>query len=387
MNSRISWQQLKGLLFVKGIFALLLAAPGMASATATINIKDTNYPIPSGAYFVSPDGKNTNSGKTPDSPWSVAKALASAPSGSTVVFRGGTYRNITANINKKLTLQAYPHEKPWVKGSVIVTDWVADRAIWRKDGWNYSFALNMGSEYIDPKYPMARYGDMVYINGVSLKQVASKAEVVPGTFYVDSASKQLYIGDNPAGKTVEATAIEDGLIIAPKFGSSTVIRGLGFAHYADSALNVQADFPRENEYVSKETGKVNSDDTLVSRLIRYHLYVKSRPATNRFDWKLTMADYLGAHEFLVESQYPSGNTLQENPMESDRTVIQKLTRSQRDALVDVLVSIFNTNRAQTPTQTPSASPSPSPLAPPPTTSNSPAKPSLPQPGDAQLLMP
>jgi hypothetical protein len=147
------------------------------------------------------------------------------------------------------------------------------------------------------------------------------------------------------------------------------------------------DFPRENEYVSKETGKVNSDDTLVSRLIRYHLYVKSRPANNRFDWKLTMADYLGAHEFLVESQYPSGNTLQENPMESDRTVIQKLTRSQRDALVDVLVSIFNTNRAQTPTQTPRASPSPSPLAPPPTTSNSPAKPSLPQPGDAQLLMP
>lgn len=145
--------------------------------------------------------------------------------------------------------------------------------------------------------------------------------------------------------------------------------------------------PQENQYVSQETGEIASEDTLVSRLIRYHLYVKSRPPNYRLDWKLTMADYLGAHEFLVESQYPSGNTLQENPMESDRTAIQKLTRSQRDALVDVLVSIFNTNRAQTPTQTPSTSPSPSPSAPPPTTSNSPAKPSLPQPGDAQLLMP
>jgi parallel beta-helix repeat protein len=286
---------------VKGIFALLLAAPGMASATATINIKDTNYPIPSGAYFVSPDGKDTNSGKTPDSPWSVAKALASAPSGSTVVFRGGTYRNITASINKQLTLQAYPHEKPWVKGSVIVTDWVADRAIWRKDGWNYSFALNMGSEYIDPKYPMARYGDMVYINGVSLKQVASKAEVVPGTFYVDSASKQLYIGDNPAGKTVEATAIEDGLIIAPKFGSSTVIRGLGFAHYADSALNVQAPQVMVEDNTFVWNGVQGAGFTGADAIVRGNTF--------SYNGRKGVAGYL-AHRMLLENNTISYNNVE-----------------------------------------------------------------------------
>jgi hypothetical protein len=138
--------------------------------------------------------------------------------------------------------------------------------------------------------------------------------------------------------------------------------------------------PLENHYVSKETGEVDSNNTLVSRLIRYHIYSKSRPPYYRLDWKLTMADYLGAHEYLVESKYPSSNTLKENPMERDQAAIQKLTRAQRDALIDVLVSIFNPNRPTAPEPSPSGSP-------PPQTPNPTATPSLPQPGDARLLLP
>jgi len=140
-------------------------------------------------------------------------------------------------------------------------------------------------------------------------------------------------------------------------------------------------FPLENQYVSNETGNVDSDSTLASRLIRYHIFVKSRPPNYRLDWKLTLADYLGAHEYLVESQYPGGNTLRQNPMEGDRAAIEKLSRAQRDALIDVLVSIFNPNPSRTPAPAPSASP------PPPTTPNPRATPSLPKPGDAQLLLP
>ena len=152
------------------------------------------------------------------------------------------------------------------------------------------------------------------------------------------------------------------------------------------------DFPKENQYVSKETGKVNPDDTLVARLIRYHVNVKSRPPNYRFDWKLTLADYLGANESLPETTYPSGNTLQTNPIEGDRAAIQKLNRSQRDALVTVLVSVFTRNSLETQAspqqpstaspQQPTASPSPQPAPTPRTTT-----PSLPKPGDAQLLLP
>jgi len=238
MNSKISLQ-LKFLFF--SVFALCLTTPSVASAA--INIKNTNYQIPRGAYFVSPNGKATNSGKTPNSPWTVAKAIESAGSGATIVFRGGTYRNVNTNISKKLTLQPYPHEKVWLKGSIDVKGWVAEGGRWRKDGWTYSFPRNVSSQYMNPKYPMAGHRDMVYINGVSLKQVGSKAAVGPGRFYVDSARNKLYIGNNPAGKTVEATALAKGVTIwkgGSHSASGTVVRGLGFAHYADTAVNVLA---------------------------------------------------------------------------------------------------------------------------------------------------
>lgn len=142
--------------------------------------------------------------------------------------------------------------------------------------------------------------------------------------------------------------------------------------------------PRENQYVSKETGKVDERNTLATRLMRYHIFVKRRPPMYRLDWKLTLADYIGANEYLVESQYPSANTLNQNPMESDRAAIEKLTRAERDALVNILVSIFNPNRNQ---QVPGSNSSTSPSQPKPTSPNLRATPSLPQPGDAQLLMP
>lgn len=142
------------------------------------------------------------------------------------------------------------------------------------------------------------------------------------------------------------------------------------------------DLPRENKYVSRETGKVNPDNTLVNRLIQYHLYVKGRSPNYRLDWKLTLADYLGANELIQEGTYPGANTLRSNPLEGDRASINRLTRKQRDALVQSLESIFNPNssNAATDTQTP---PQPS------SAPNAQTTPSFPQPkpGDAQLLQP
>jgi len=138
--------------------------------------------------------------------------------------------------------------------------------------------------------------------------------------------------------------------------------------------------PKENQYVNRETGKVDENSTLASRLIRYHVFVKSRPPGYRLDWKLTLADYLGVHQYLVESQYPGATTLRQNPMESDRAAISKLTRKQRDDLVNVLATIFNTNPPEAPATKPVTSPPP---PKPPTPNNT--KPTLPQPGDAQLL--
>ncbi|MBD1935950.1 hypothetical protein H6F73_01240 [Microcoleus sp. FACHB-68] len=157
--------------------------------------------------------------------------------------------------------------------------------------------------------------------------------------------------------------------------------------FAQQATAVQAgaqvyqrlpDFPLENDYVNQETGKVDPDNTLVSRLIRYHIYVKGRPPNYRLDWKLTLADYLGANELIDETVYPGRDVLRENPMEKDRAVISRLDRTQRDALIQALVTIFNPNYENI--AEPEPAPNPAPDIP-----QTPNRKPLPQAGDADLL--
>lgn len=151
------------------------------------------------------------------------------------------------------------------------------------------------------------------------------------------------------------------------------------------------DFPRENQYINRATGKVAESNTLISRLIRYHIYVKSRPVNYRLDWKLTLADYLGVNERMPSETYPSADTLRTSPFQNDVAVIRSLNRAQRDALVQTLVNVF-TSRNDAPE--PSATPTPQPPNAVPTAPTVPAPTAPlvtpqrePQPGDAQLLLP
>jgi hypothetical protein len=146
------------------------------------------------------------------------------------------------------------------------------------------------------------------------------------------------------------------------------------------------DFPRENQYINRETGKVAESNTLISRLIRYHIYVKVRPVKYRLDWKLTLADYLGANERIPAETYPSADTLRTNPFQNDVAVIRSLNRTQRDVLVQTLVNVFTAgDNASEPITAPTPQPP----------NVAPATPIAPQvapqretrPGDAQLLLP
>ena len=132
--------------------------------------------------------------------------------------------------------------------------------------------------------------------------------------------------------------------------------------------------PLENKYVSRESGKVSPDNTLVSRLIEYHIYVKGRAPNYRLDWKLTLADYLGVNELIQDTTYPGAKTLRQNPIEGDRAAINRLNRQQRDALVQSLVSVFTPNTSTSPSsESPTNNQQPTPTF------------SQPKPGDADLL--
>ncbi|WP_068818301.1 hypothetical protein [Phormidesmis priestleyi] len=101
------------------------------------------------------------------------------------------------------------------------------------------------------------------------------------------------------------------------------------------------DLPLENQYVNRETKKVDPNNTLVSRMIRYHQYVKGRPINYRLDWKMTLGDYLGINEPIIDSDYPGSNNLRKNPLDRDRAVVNRLTLKQRNTLVQTLVNLFS----------------------------------------------
>lgn len=96
------------------------------------------------------------------------------------------------------------------------------------------------------------------------------------------------------------------------------------------------DFPLENHYQHTETGEIATDNTLVYRLLQYHERVERRPLASRFDWKLTLADYMGVNEWMDESSYPD-RFLAVNPFHQDREMIQSLNRQQREALIQALL--------------------------------------------------
>lgn len=67
--------------------------------------------------------------------------------------------------------------------------------------------------------------------------------VVPGTFFVDEAGRRLYVGTDPSGKQVEASTLQQGLVIQ---GTGTVVRGIGARRYGNTfwmggAISAQVD--------------------------------------------------------------------------------------------------------------------------------------------------
>ncbi len=85
--------------------------------------------------------------------------------------------------------------------------------------------------FVDPAHPMAAHPDQVWVAGVQLREVASAAQVVAGTFFVDDRAKRLVIGTDPTGKPVEASVLTQALSIR---SAGSEVRGIGIRRYATS---------------------------------------------------------------------------------------------------------------------------------------------------------
>lgn len=207
--------------------------------------------VPANAIVVAPNG-NDNAAGTSAAPLRTAtKAISRATSGSTIVFRGGTYHEaFKTPANKALTLRSWPGETVWFDGSEVMTaGWAKDGTRWKMEGWTIDFdnspSYTRGAAdgttadwtFINPSYPMAAHPDQVWIDGVVQRQVGSLGEVVPGTFFEDGVANRLYLGTDPTGHEVRASTLGRAVLAD---GPDTTIRGLNFRRFSPSIPDVGA---------------------------------------------------------------------------------------------------------------------------------------------------
>ena len=225
------------------------ATPRRADTGGSVAPGVARYPYPSGAIFVSPSGNDAAAGSASRPVRTITRGLTIAPSGGTVVLRGGTYHE-SVTITRSVTLQSYPRETVWLDGSVPVSGWTKVGSVWRHQGWTPRFDASPtyakgapdgtapGWRFVNSSFPMAAHPDMVFRNGVSQRQVKSLSLVRAGTFYLDTATSQLYVGSDPSGAAMRATDLAKALAVrAP----NVLLRGFGIRRFGNAGAPLDDD--------------------------------------------------------------------------------------------------------------------------------------------------
>ena len=175
------------------------AAPGASSAATPANAATggTTAPVqrkPCKGRAVSPASD-------------VHAVVAAAGDGATLCFRAGVYRVTTPIAPRdRQTLQAEPGTV--INGSSILNGFRRVGRVWAMRGLLPKNPKRYG-ECRPRTYLGCQYGEAVFYDGEPLWRVMSLGEVGPGRFYQDYGNNKVWVGDDPAGHTVEQAVAED----------------------------------------------------------------------------------------------------------------------------------------------------------------------------------
>jgi parallel beta-helix repeat protein len=216
------------------------AAPGAATVTITgsdgTRSRTTTLTLTvaeSGTFdlYVEEGASGTGTSASPFG--TITAAIAAASAGQSILVRAGTYRE-AVTVNKAVTIQGASGAV--VKGSDVVTGWAHPEGSTTQwfashtslgmtpatvSGWATMLAEKAGTGY----------AESVFLDGVELLAVATLAECVSGTFFVQASSSTIWIADDPTGKAVEVTK----RAFALKVTAAATVRGLTVRHCANIA--------------------------------------------------------------------------------------------------------------------------------------------------------
>ncbi len=215
------------------------------------------YEVPRAAhvYYVAPDGRADAPGTSLAQPTTIESAVSRVVTGDAIVLRGGTYRTGGLQLNQGVTLQPYLSEVPVFKGTRVATEWQAlGHNVWRTRWATLFPAQPLGWWHRDREgmlTPLHRFNnDMVFVDGQPLQSAGWAGELGEKGFYIDYARGEVYIGINPAGRTLEITAHDIALHrpSRPVHGKPSdrrgpTLRGITFTQYAYRAIDIEGKKP------------------------------------------------------------------------------------------------------------------------------------------------
>lgn len=155
---------------------------------------------------VSSAGNDNASGNSNDPVRTVARAVAIAAPGDTVVLASGTYREMVQVYAKEVHFRAAPGANVVFDGARQVDGWFSNGDQWAAS-WSTDFD-RAGAPFTLPARPEAGWPEQFWIDGVELAEVESRADLVPGSFYYDRGADLVVIDDNPSGRLVEGSDLD-----------------------------------------------------------------------------------------------------------------------------------------------------------------------------------
>jgi trimeric autotransporter adhesin len=115
-------------------------------------------------------------------------------------------------------------------GSIVVTGWAGNTA-----PWPYELVPTSDTRGIDPAFPLTKYPDAVFEDGVPLSNVCAPdgTPVTPtaGEFCINYAAQTLTLGDDPTGHEIRASNLPLALVLNSGSDGSAV-EGLSWIRYA-----------------------------------------------------------------------------------------------------------------------------------------------------------
>jgi hypothetical protein len=280
---------------VKVLFTIAGVSPACASLCAQpsggpYGPMQQTYEVPTDAahiFYVAPDGKSDAKGDSVEQPTTIEAAIERVVTGDAIVLRGGTYRTGNLRLNQRVTIQPYKDERPVLKGTKIAMEWqrLSDR-LWRIQ-WTTLFPSAPQDwwrrERESARTPLYKFNnDMVFADGELLDAVGWAGEVNENSYWIDYEKGYVYVGTDPAKKTIEITAFDSALVRTKgtvhgkeSDKKGPVIRGITFTQYAYRAIEIEGKDPEgvspEAEHGKDVVGSTfeNCTISLCSRVAGY----------------------------------------------------------------------------------------------------------------------